>query len=126
MTNSDLHSACARLSDLLAAERDLLRAGRARDAAALIADKTDALETLERGLAGADPSILSRDLRERIHAVMRLAGENAVHFDAVRNGLRGAIERLETMHANAYVGAYSIDGSRTAFPEATGKYKKIG
>lgn len=56
--------------------------------------------------------------------MVQLARENAVYFEAIRNGLRSAITRLEAMHANAYVGSYGAHGQQLAFPQATGAYRK--
>ena len=126
MSRSALSSLCAELAEILTHERDFLVAGRARDAVALVEAKTAALEQLQAWLDQNASEHIAVDERRRIDALVQIAMENASHFEAVRNGLRGAIDRLQSMHANAYVGSYSKDGSRIAFPQATGQYQKKG
>ena len=56
--------------------------------------------------------------------IVSMAKENAVHFEAIQNGLRRAIQRLESQHANAYVGSYTQTGGKVAFTEVTGQFLK--
>jgi hypothetical protein len=56
--------------------------------------------------------------------IVGLAKENAIHFDAIQNGIRRAIQRLESQHANAYVGSYTQTGGKVAFTEVTGRFLK--
>lgn len=126
MSRAELSSLCSELAEILAHERDFLIAGRARDAVSLVEAKTNALEQLQAWLEQNSSEHIALDERQRIDALVQMAMENASHFEAVRNGLRGAIDRLQSMHANAYVGSYGQDGSRMAFPQATGQYQKKG
>ena len=117
-------NALARLKELLITERELIVTGRASAAAALIQDKASALEEVEAVVNGPDMVRLPTPHQRELEAVVRMAQENAVYFTAIRNGLRSAINRLETMHANAYVGSYGRYGQQMAFPQATGSYQK--
>lgn len=116
----------ARLRTLLETERDLLRSGRAKEAVGLVDDKSQALRELEAALNGQTRASVSPERQKAIAGVIRMAAENAIHFEAVRNGLRSAIARLEGMHANAYVGAYGENGAQLPFSQAFGKYRSRG
>lgn len=113
----------ARLREILGVERDLLLTGRAKEAVSLIEEKSDVLRQVETALEAQDPNSIPSAQRREIEAVFQLAEENAMHFEAVRNGLRNAIGRIEAMHANAYVGSYGKDGGKVPFSEATGQYR---
>ncbi|MCI4643279.1 MAG: hypothetical protein MRY64_00670 [Hyphomonadaceae bacterium] len=117
-------NAIARLRDLLTEERALIVTGRASEAAALIGDKAGALDQVEALINGGQADALPSAHRRELQAIVRMAQENAVYFTAIRNGLRSAINRLETMHDNAYVGSYTRYGQQVAFPQATGSYQK--
>ena len=114
----------ADLKALLITERELLVTGRAREAAELIVEKTTALEQVEAAMTPASVAGMADATRRAIREVMNMARENAVYFEAIRNGLRSAISRLEGMHNNAYVGSYGLNGQKLAFPQATGAYRK--
>lgn len=112
----------AALSDILELERDLLRSGRAAEAAALIEDKLIALQNFEavvesRRLGGA-----SLETRRAIERIIQMAEENASHMEAIRHGIRRAIQRLESLNTNAQVGSYGRDGARLSFSNATGSF----
>lgn len=117
-------TALARLRELLLAERELIVSGRAREAAALIQDKASALQAVENAISAPQINQVSTPQRREVEAVVQMARENAVYFVAIRNGLRSAIQRLEGMHDNAYVGSYGRGGMKMAFPQATGSYRK--
>jgi len=124
MSLQNATSIIERLEDLLTAEREYLITGRARQAAELAGEKLSALEAFQNlletgGLAGA-----GSPLRDGAARVLRMAEENAVHLDAVRNGLKAVIHRIETMGSSAYVGSYGKGGAQMAFPQATGSYHK--
>lgn len=116
----------AHLRMLLETERDLLRSGRAKEAVALIEDKSQALRALEAALNGQARGSVGPERQRAIAGVIRMAAENALHFEAVRNGLRSAISRLEGLHANAYVGAYGENGAQLPFSRAFGRYRSRG
>ncbi len=114
----------AALSDILELERDLLRSGRAAEAAALIEDKLIALQNFEavvesRRLGGA-----SLETRRAIERIIQMAEENASHMEAIRHGIRRAIQRLESLNTNAQVGSYGRGGARLSFSNATGSFSR--
>ena len=82
------------------------------------------MEAVETAVNALPATAFPAPERREIENVIQIARENAVYFDAIRNGLRSAITRLEAMHANAYVGSYGAHGQQLAFPQATGAYRK--
>ncbi|MEQ9436702.1 hypothetical protein [Hyphomonas sp.] len=124
MSHVDLSAQTARLKDILLSERNLLLTGRARDAAALMPDKMDAMQDIEAFLADREPNSLAAAHRTDMEEIVRLSRENSAHFEAIRNGLRHAIERLESMHGSAYVGSYAQNGAKIPFTEVTGQFRR--
>ncbi len=124
MSHVDLSAQTARLKDILLSERNLLLTGRARDAAALMPDKMDAMQDIEAFLADREPNSLPAAHRTDMEEIVRLSRENSAHFEAIRNGLRHAIERLESMHGSAYVGSYAQNGTKIPFTEVTGQFRR--
>ncbi|HPE46796.1 MAG TPA: hypothetical protein PLR76_00290 [Hyphomonas sp.] len=124
MTKGSLADTTTQLRDLLTQERELLLTGRAREAVALVEPKLAAIQHIESFLGGGQAGAVSAEDRREIQAIMWLARENSVHFEAIRNGLRHAIERLGSMHGNAYVGSYGRDGTKVAFSGATGSFQR--
>ena len=102
----------------------MLLSGRARDVVALSQDKSDALSEIDKYLGADHADALPADQIEQIQIVVKLATENATLFDAIRNGLRHAIDRLETLHAGAYVGAYTRNGQQVPFAEVAGRFQR--
>ncbi len=125
MTQNANGTGFAHLKDILETEKRLLLSGHAQDAAALIEEKMRALQEFESIVGAEHLSALSALQRREIATIaqMEMANENAAHFEAIRNGLHSAIARLETLHGSAYVGSYSHNGGKVAFPEATGQYR---
>jgi hypothetical protein len=113
-----------RLRDILLSERNLLLTGRARDAAALVPAKMEAMQDLEAFLEDRQLNSHSVGHRAEMEEIVRLSKENSAHFDAIRNGLRHAIERLESMHGSAYVGSYAQNGNKIPFTEVTGQFRR--
>ncbi len=113
-----------RLKDLLTTEKELLLAGKARQVASLADEKLSAMNDLEEVLAGSPSGTMLEGVRSSISTVMSLASENSAHFEAVRNGLRNAAARLETLGSGSLVGSYSQDGRQMSFTGATGRYLK--
>lgn len=124
MSHVDLSAQTARLKDILLSERNLLLTGRARDAAALMPDKMDAMQDIEAFLAEREPNSLPAAHRTDMEEIVRLSRENSAHFEAIRNGLRHAIERLESMHGSAYVGSYAQNGTKIPFTEVAGQFRR--
>tara|TARA_R110000796_G_scaffold37497_9_gene94632 strand:- start:47 stop:427 length:381 start_codon:yes stop_codon:yes gene_type:complete len=124
VSHVDLSAQTARLKDILLSERNLLLTGRARDAAALMPDKMDAMQDIEAFLADREPNSLPAAHRTDMEEIVRLSRENSAHFEAIRNGLRHAIERLESMHGSAYVGSYAQNGTKIPFTEVTGQFRR--
>ena len=124
MINQDLRAKSGRLKDILLSEKNLLLAGRAREAAELLAVKAEAMQDIETFLESREPGSLPIEHREDMESIVRLSKENSAHFEAIRNGLRHAIDRLESMHGSAYVGSYAQNGSRIPFTEVAGQFRK--
>ena len=124
MTGAQIEARLAELKDALIEERRLLLGGQATDTVALLPVKLQALEELQSAFGHFEAAAIPPAYREEVAGISKLARENAIHFEAVRNGMRRAIHRLESMHANAYVGSYTPSGSKMAFTEVTGRYLK--
>lgn len=113
-----------RLADVLEQERELLLSGRAAEAAALIEEKMLALQDFETLLEAKDVSSARLHTRRAIEAIVQLAEENAAHMEAIRNGIRHAISRLEGITATVHVGSYRRDGGQVSFTNATGAFNR--
>jgi hypothetical protein len=112
------------LTDILELEQELLTSGRAAEVAGLIEDKMKALQDFEAllqsgGLAGA-----SLDTRRAVERIIQMAEENASHMEAIRNGIRRAIARLESLSSDTQVGSYGRGGAQLSFTNATGAFNR--
>tara|TARA_R110000787_G_scaffold4726_9_gene17902 strand:- start:14213 stop:14593 length:381 start_codon:yes stop_codon:yes gene_type:complete len=123
VNHPELSAQTARLKDILLSEKDFLLTGRAREAAALMSDKMEAMQDLEAFLETRQPQSLPSEHRADMETIVRLSTENSAHFQAIRNGLRHAVERLESLHSSAYVGSYAQNGSKIPFTEVTGQFR---
>ena len=123
MNHPELSAQTARLKDILLSEKDFLLTGRAREAAALMSDKMEAMQDLEAFLETRQPQSLPSEQRADMETIVRLSTENSAHFQAIRNGLRHAVERLESLHSSAYVGSYAQNGRKIPFTEVTGQFR---
>ncbi|MEQ8320749.1 MAG: hypothetical protein RH946_10830 [Rhodospirillales bacterium] len=123
MNHPELSAQTARLKDILLSEKDFLLTGRAREAAALMSDKMEAMQDLEAFLETRQPQSLPNEHRADMETIVRLSTENSAHFQAIRNGLRHAVERLESLHSSAYVGSYAQNGRKIPFTEVTGQFR---
>ena len=121
---TDMREEIAQLKDVLVQERALLRTGRGREAVDLMEFKLSAIERLEHAFGTFDVSDIPLRYREEMADIATLARENGIHFDAVRNGTRRAIQRLESMHDEAFVGSYTQTGSKVTFTAVTGRLLK--
>ncbi|KJS26222.1 MAG: hypothetical protein VR75_07955 [Hyphomonadaceae bacterium BRH_c29] len=124
MTHALIQQEISRLKDALIEERQLLISGQPRETISLADIKLAAMDELQNAFGTLDPADVPVMYRQPMTEIVVLAKENAVHFDAIRNGLRSAIHRLESQHANAYVGSYTQTGGRVAFTEITGQFQK--
>ncbi|KCZ92230.1 hypothetical protein [Hyphomonas johnsonii] len=124
MTGNVFNIQAERLVRILASEKELLLTGRAREAVALMEEKLGALQELETALDDPELNAMATDHRQQIQTIVALAKENAIHFEAIRNGLRHAIDRLESLHGNAYVGSYGQDGGKIPFTDVTGQFQR--
>ena len=124
MTHAHIKEEIARLKQALADESQLLRSGQARETAALMPDKLGAMDELEKAFGSLEPDVVPAIYRSDMVEIVQLAKENAVHFEAIQNGMRRAIQRLESFHASAYVGSYTQTGGKVAFTEVTGQFLK--
>tara|TARA_R110002051_G_scaffold83821_3_gene148595 strand:- start:2545 stop:2925 length:381 start_codon:yes stop_codon:yes gene_type:complete len=112
------------LKETLTLEQQYLLAGRARETLSLAEAKLSAMDALETAFGSLDPSVVPGAYQSDMMDIVSMAKENAVHFEAIQNGLRRAIQRLESQHANAYVGSYTQTGGKVAFTEVTGQFLK--
>lgn len=110
------------LKETLTLEQQYLLAGRARETLSLAEAKLSAMDALETAFGSLDPSVVPGAYQSDMMDIVSMAKENAVHFEAIQNGLRRAIQRLESQHANAYVGSYTQTGGKVAFTEVTGQF----
>ncbi len=122
--NTGIETVFSRLADILDEERDLLLSGRAAEVASLIEEKMEALRDFENllespGIAGA-----SMETRRAAETIIKMAEENAAHLEAIRNGLRHAISRIERLNASAHVGSYGQGGAQLSFTNATGTFSR--
>lgn len=117
-------SAALHLEDVLLAERDFLLAGQVREAASLVEDKIAALEAFEGAAAVFGAGGAPAPVRALIGRIVQMAEENAIHLDAVKNGLSSLIGRISSASQDAYAGVYGQGGAQMAFPQATGLYRK--
>ena len=124
MSEAHIEDRLTELKNALVEERRLLLSGQARDTVGLLPAKLSAMEDLQTAFGSLEPDAVPAAYREDIAGIARLARENAVHFEAVRNGMRRAIQRLESLHASAYVGSYTQTGGKVAFTEVTGRFLK--
>lgn len=119
-----IETAALHLEDVLLAERDFLLSGQVRAAASLVEDKIAALEAFEGAAAAFGAVGAPAAVRALIVRVVQMAEENAVHLEAVRNGLGSLIGRVSGAGQDAYAGVYRQGGGQMAFPQATGQYRK--
>ncbi|KDA01832.1 hypothetical protein [Hyphomonas oceanitis] len=124
MPADSIRDRATRLQNILAIEKDMLLSGRARDAISLMDEKLDAITSLETALANPEMRAMIDDHQSILQSIAISAKENAAHFVAVRNGLRHAIDRLQSLHASAYVGSYGRDGGKVPFAEVTGRFHR--
>ncbi|MFN7163788.1 MAG: hypothetical protein ACK4P2_03125 [Hyphomonas sp.] len=113
-----------RLADILEQERELLQSGAAAEAAALIEEKMLALQAFETFLERDGVPEAALQARRAIEQIIQMAEENAVHLDAIRNGVRMAISRLEGLNTGAHVGSYGRGGAQLTFTNATGTFSR--
>nr|WP_321360598.1 hypothetical protein [uncultured Hyphomonas sp.] len=124
MNQASVQNEIDSLKEALALEQQYLLAGRARETLSLVEVKLSAMDALERAFGSLDPSAVPGTYRSDMIDIVSMAKENAVHFEAIQNGMRRAIQRLESQHANAYVGSYTQTGGKVAFTEVTGRFLK--
>ena len=124
MNTAMLNPVFVRLADVLEQERELLLTGQAAGAAALIEEKMQALQDFESLLESTEVATAPLGARRAIEAIVQLAEENAAHMEAIRNGIRHAISRLEAITSSAYVGSYRYDGAQISFTNATGAFNR--
>lgn len=113
-----------RLADILELERELLEAGRAADIASLIEEKMEALQDFEATLKSGGLTRASQAEIRSAEKIIQMAEENAAHMEAVRNGLRHAIRRLENLNSSAHVGSYGRGGAQLSFTNAAGVFNR--
>ncbi len=124
MNSQDVSGLTTELRDLLILERDLLRAGDAPKTAALVDRKLELMKELnpimESWMSGGFPKTQLDVLTE----VQKIASENALHFESVRNGLTSLIERLDTNSESTRIGTYDQYGNQMKFNRGEGGYRK--
>ena len=112
------------LKETLVLEQQYLLAGRAHDTIDLAEAKLSAMDALQTAFGSLEPGSAPRAYQNDMMQIVSMAKENAVHFEAIQNGLRRAIQRVESQHANAYVGSYTQTGGQVAFTEVSGQFLK--
>ncbi|MBA3067884.1 MAG: hypothetical protein FP825_05300 [Hyphomonas sp.] len=112
------------MTDILEREQELLKAGRAGEAASLVEEKMIALQRFESLLETAGLTGVSHKTRRAMERVIQLAEQNAVHMEAIRNGIRHAISRLENLNGSVQVGSYGRGGAQLSFSKATGTFNR--
>ncbi len=117
-------SVLQRLEDLLELERELLQRGRAAEVASLIEEKMQALQDFEAAIEVARASHTLHLQSRAMERIIQMAEENAAHMEAIRNGLRHAIRRLENLNASVNVGSYGRGGAQLSFTNATGVFNR--
>lgn len=112
------------LSDSLLEQRALLIAGRFEDAIQVMDSQRSLVDWIE-AQALADDRLQDAALRrDEIDKIKSQAQENAILIKAVENGVRSAVRRLKSAGEHVHVGAYDQSGGQTAFPQASGGYRK--
>ena len=124
MSHTQISEEIARLKDVLEQERHFLLSGQPLETATLLGVKLAAMEELEKAFGSLAPEDIPSPYRREMAGIVEAAKENAIHFEAVQNGLRQAISRMESLHASAYVGSYTQTGGKVAFTEVTGQFLK--
>lgn len=114
----------AALAEILEREQALLKSGRAAEVAALIGEKMIALQNFEEFLQSSGLRTAVPQTRRGIERIIQMAEENAAHMDAVRNGVRHALTRLESLNTGAQVGSYGRGGAQLSFSNATGSFSR--
>ena len=99
MSQPSIQSEIDGLKETLALEQQYLLAGRARETLALAEAKLSAMDALETAFGSLEPGSAPRAFQNDMVEIVSLAKENAVHFEAIQNGLRRAIGRMESQHA---------------------------
>ena len=126
MNGQNISELTTELRDLLLQERDLLRAGNAAQSAGLVDRKLElmkALNPIMESLSGSGPGIPQAQIAV-LSDIQKLATENAMHFDSVRNGLRSLIERLDKTSESTRIGTYDQHGNQMKFNRGEGVYRK--
>lgn len=124
MTTAMTDPVFLRLAEVLEQERELLLTGQAARAAELVEEKMLALQDFESLVESADLRAAPLVTRQAIEFIIQMADENAVHMEAIRNGIRSAISRLERITSSAYVGSYKKNGAQISFTNATGAFSR--
>lgn len=124
MSHAQISEEITRLKDVLEQERHYLLSGQPLETATLMEAKLAAMDGLERAFGSLEPDDIPSLYRRDMAGIVQAAKENAVHFEAVQNGLQQAISRMKSLHASAYVGSYTQTGSKVAFTEVTGQFLK--
>ena len=114
----------AALIDILELEQELLKSGRAAEVAGLIEDKMNALQDFEALLESGSLANATEQTRFAVERIIQMAEENASHMEAIRNGIRRAIVRLESLSSDTQVGSYGRGGAQLSFTNATGTFNR--
>jgi hypothetical protein len=112
------------LTDILELEHELLVSGRAAEVAGLIEDKMIALQDFEALIESGRLANASAQTRLAVERIIQMAEENASHMEAIRNGIRRAIARLESLSSDTQVGSYGRGGAQLSFTNATGGFNR--
>ena len=112
------------LQELLLEEHKLLKAGKAADTIKLTDRKQTLMGALNQIMNSWAPRNVPPAQVKAISDIQGLAKKNSLHFEAVRNGLRSLIERIDSNSENTRIGAYDQYGNQMKFQRSEGGYKK--
>ena len=124
MTGHNVSELTAELRDLLMRERELLRAGDAVQTAELVERKLEIMRSLNPIIDSWTVETAPRIHLDELSNIQKIASENSLHFESVRNGLSSLIERLDTNSEHARIGTYDQYGNQMKFNRGEGGYRK--
>ena len=124
MTAQNVSELTRELRDLLIQERDLLRAGNAVETAALVDRKLEIMRSLNPIIDSWTAESAPKIHLDALSNIQKIASENALHFESVRNGLSSLIERLDANSDVTRIGTYDQHGNQMKFNRGEGGYRK--
>ena len=124
MNAQEVSKLTTELCDLLMRERDLLRAGNAAETADLVDRKLELMSSLNPIIDSWVPGSVPAHHIEALSNIQKIASENALHFESVRNGLSSLIDRISANSDATRIGTYDQYGNQMKFDRGEGGYRK--